>query len=85
MDHGLKKQGYVHFVKRPWVHIIGAKSPRNYELYAWFEHDGKSYQVMEKRRMKPRYNAGDPVTICFDPKNPRIHMIVDFLEESEML
>ena len=85
LDRGMKVQGYVHFAKRPWVHVFTVKDSRNFELYAWFEYNGKTYQVMEKRRMKPRYKAGDPVTICFEPKNPRIYMIVDFTEESEML
>lgn len=85
LDRGVKVQGYVHFVKQPWIQIMSAKRGRIFELYAWFEYNGKTYQVMEKRRIKPRYKAGDPVTICFDPENPRIHMIMDFTEETEML
>ena len=85
LDRGINVQGYVHYAKRSWIRSFTVKDGRNFELYAWFEFNGKTYQVMEKRRVKPPYKAGDPITICFDPENPHIHMIVDFTQEEEML
>ena len=31
LERGMKVQGYVHFVKRPWVHIFTVKDGRNFE------------------------------------------------------
>lgn len=74
LKRGVKICGKVRHVKYEWL-VRGLLS-RNYELYAEFEYDGKTYYALKKCRAKPAYQAGDPIGICFDPNDPGENMIL---------
>ena len=80
LRRGIKICGQVRFVQYEWA--FRRSLNRYYELYAEFEYDGKTHYALKKCRHKPRYQAGDPIGICFDPDDPDENMILDFPDEN---